>query len=268
MSKHIDESYKDMVTHILENGERRSNRTGIDTISVFGYQLRCDLRTGFPLLTTKKVLFSSIVKELIWFLSGSTNIKDLGCGIWDAWANENGDCGPIYGKQWVAWNDTEENCKTEHINQIQKAIDMIKNDPESRRIIVSAWNVAELDQMALNPCHVLFQFNVSGPYLDLQLYQRSADTALGVPFNIASYALLLMIIAKECGLTPRHFIHTFGDLHIYVNHVDGLKEQLKREVLTLPHVTIADKNIWELKEEDIVLEGYQHGKFIKFEVAV
>lgn len=257
-----------MVKDILETGERKSNRTGIDTISTFGYQFRVDLRDGFPLLTTKKVLFSSVVKELLWFIRGETNIKTLGCGIWSQWADKEGECGPIYGKQWVAWEDHEESCEPEYINQLQQAINLIKNNPDSRRIIVSAWNVADIPKMALAPCHVLFQFNVSGEFLDLQLYQRSADTALGVPFNIASYALLLMMVAKECGLTPRHFVHTFGDLHVYVNHVEGLEKQLQRDPYSLPQVRIEDKPFWELKFEDIVLENYQHHPFIKFEVAV
>jgi len=263
-----------MIELVLATGEPKNNRTGVTTASVFGHQYHADLRQGFPLLTTKKVKFDLVVKELLWFLRGETNINTLGCKIWDEWADANGDCGPIYGKQWIKWSATNEDdtfCGqpwTEHINQIQQAIDTIKNNPDSRRIIVSAWNVTDLPKMRLAPCHCFFQFNVYENCLDLQLYQRSADLALGVPFNIASYALLLSMVAKECDKVPRYFIHTFGDLHIYNNHIEGLEEQLKREPYPLPTLKIKDKPFWEIKEEDIQLENYKHHPYIKFSVAV
>jgi thymidylate synthase len=256
--------YLDLVRHILEHGERRQDRTGTGTLSIFGAQVRYDLREGFPLLTTKKVLFPAVVRELLWFLRGSTNIHDdltQHTPIWDAWADEHGELGPIYGYQWRNWGGTG-------IDQIQNAIDLIERDPTSRRILVNAWNVSDLERMALPPCHVMFQFYVAGGHLDCQLYQRSADVALGVPFNIASYALLTMMIAKECRLTPRHFIHTLGDAHIYLNHVEGLKLQLERTPYPLPTVHIADKPLFELGFEDVELRDYQHHPFIKFEVAV
>lgn len=256
--------YLDLVQQVLENGEARDDRTGTGTLSVFGTQTRYDLRDGFPLLTTKKVLFSAVVRELLWFLKGSTNINEglkEYTPIWNAWADENGDLGPIYGSQWASWGGRG-------INQIQIAIDTIKNNPTSRRIIVSAWNVADLPLMKLPPCHLLFQFYVSGSYLDCQLYQRSADIALGVPFNIASYSLLTMMIAKECGLTARHFVHTIGDAHIYKNHIDGLEMQISRQPLPLPRVEIADKPMADLVFEDFKLLDYQHHPFIKYEVAV
>jgi len=257
-------SYLDLVSHILEHGERKDDRTGTGTLSVFGAQLRCDLRQGFPLLTTKKVLFPAVVRELLWFLRGSTNIRDgltQHTPIWDAWADEDGELGPIYGYQWRNWGGTG-------IDQIARAIDMIKHQPDSRRIIVSAWNVADIERMALPPCHAFFQFYVAGDRLDLQLYQRSADMALGVPFNIASYALLLTLVAKECGKTPGFFIHTFGDAHIYINHVEGLKRQLQREPYPLPTLRVADKPFDDIAFEDIELLNYQHHRFIRFEVAV
>jgi thymidylate synthase len=257
-------SYLDLVRHIMENGERRDDRPGTGTLSIFGAQVRYDLREGFPLITTKKVLFSAVVRELLWFLRGSTNINDdltQHSPIWDAWADESGELGPIYGYQWRNWGGTG-------IDQIQQAVDTIKSNPLSRRIIVSAWNVADLPRMALPPCHTLFQFYVCGQHLDLQLYQRSADMALGVPFNIASYALLLMMVANECGLTARHFVHTFGDAHVYLNHVEGLKTQLEREPLPRPTVRLADKPMAELGFDDIELHDYQHHPFIRFEVAV
>ena len=256
--------YLDLVRHILEHGERRQDRTGTGTLSVFGAQTRYDLREGFPLLTTKKVLFPAIVRELLWFLRGSTNINDdltQHTPIWDAWADERGELGPIYGHQWRNWGGTG-------IDQIQGAIDLIRRDPTSRRILVNAWNVSDLERMALPPCHVLFQFYVSNGHLDCQLYQRSADIALGVPFNIASYALLTMMIAQECALAPRHFIHTLGDAHIYLNHVEGLKLQLERTPHPLPRLRIAHKPLFELGFEDIELLDYQHHPFIRFEVAV
>jgi thymidylate synthase len=249
---------------VLENGERRSDRTGTGTISLFGAQVRYDLREGFPLLTTKKVLFGAVVRELLWFLRGSTNIRDdltQHTPIWDAWADEHGDLGPIYGYQWRNWGGTG-------IDQIKNAIATIRTDPTSRRNIVSAWNVADLPRMKLPPCHLLFQFYVQGGWLDLQLYQRSADIALGVPFNIASYALLLAMVAQETLLQPRFFVHTFGDAHIYLNHVEGLQEQLKREPYPRPQLRIASKRMDQLKFEDIELLNYKHHAFIKFEVAV
>lgn len=256
--------YLELVRNILEHGERRDDRTGTGTLSIFGAQARYDLREGFPLVTTKKVLFPAIVRELLWFLRGSTNVRDdltQHTPIWDAWADENGELGPIYGHQWRNWGGTG-------IDQIQRALDLIRNDPSSRRILVSAWNVSDLDRMALPPCHVMFQLYVAGQHLDCQLYQRSADMALGVPFNIASYALLLTMIAQECDLVPRHFIHTLGDAHVYLNHVDGLKRQLARTPHPLPRVRVARKPLFELRFEDIELQGYRHHPFIKFEVAV
>ena len=258
--------YLDLVRHVLEHGERREDRTGTGTLSVFGAQVRYDLRDGFPLVTTKKVLFSAVVHELLWFLRGSTNINDeltQHTPIWDAWANEAGELGPIYGHQWRNWSG-------QGIDQIQIAIDQIKRDPTSRRIIVSAWNVADLADMALPPCHTMFQFYVAGGEgrLDCQLYQRSADLALGVPFNIASYALLLTLVANECGLTPGFFIHTFGDAHVYANHIAGLEQQLQREPLPLPRLRIGKKAVDEVRFDDIELLGYEHHPFIRFKVAV
>lgn len=257
-------AYLDLVRHVLEHGERRADRTGVGTLSLFGAQNRYDLREGFPLLTTKKVLFPAVVRELIWFLRGSTNINDdltQHTPIWDAWADATGDLGPIYGYQWRNWGGLG-------IDQIQQAIDTIRNDPGSRRNIVSAWNVADLPRMKLPPCHAFFQFYVQDTFLDCQLYQRSADLALGVPFNLASYALLQSMIAQECDLTPRFFIHTFGDAHIYLNHIEGLKVQLEREPLPPPRLVLAKKRTLEMTFEDVVLEGYQHHPFIKFAVAV
>lgn len=266
-------SYHDLMTHILENGEIKGDRTGTGTQSVFGYQLRHDLREGFPLLTTKKVYFSSVLKELLWFIKGKTNINDgLDCKIWDAWADENGDLGPIYGYQWRNWEQFREDetgaVHKKTIDQLSWAIEMIKTNPDSRRIIVNAWNVADIDKMALPPCHTFFQFYVVNGHLDLQLYQRSADVAVGVPFNIASYALLLMMVAKECKLTPRFFVHTFGDAHLYLNHLDGVKEQLTRTPTKLPEVKIADKPFFELEYDDFELVDYEPQGFIRFEIAV
>ncbi|MEZ4360508.1 MAG: thymidylate synthase [Kofleriaceae bacterium] len=256
--------YLELVQHVLDHGEPRSDRTGVGTLSLFGAQTRYDLRQGFPLVTTKKVLFPAVVRELLWFLRGSTNIHDdltQHTPIWDAWADPEGDLGPIYGHQWRNWGG-------QGIDQLQGAIDTIRRDPTSRRILVSAWNVTDLPRMRLPPCHALFQFYVQGAHLDCQLYQRSADLALGVPFNIASYALLLSMIAQECGLTPRYFVHTLGDAHVYLNHVDGLRAQLARTPLPLPTLRLAAKPALELTYEDIALENYQHHPFIKFEVAV
>ena len=257
--------YLDLVQQVLEEGELRDDRTGVGTISVFGAQVRYDLRRGFPLLTTKKVLFDAVVHELLWFLRGSTNIHEglaEHTPIWNPWADEKGDLGPIYGAQWRNWDGRG-------FDQIREALRLIKEQPSSRRIVVSAWNVGALEAMALPPCHLLFQFYVSTTgRLDLQLYQRSGDIALGVPFNIASYALLLTIFAQLAGLEPGVLVHTLGDAHIYENHVDNLRVQLSREPLSLPRVKVANRDLDELCFEDIELEGYQHHGFLKFPIAV
>lgn len=268
--------YHELIEKILSEGESREDRTGVGTISLFGMQAKYDLREGFPLITTKKVLFSGVVRELLWFLRGSTNINDeltQHTPIWDAWADEHGELGPIYGYQWRSWPkyvkvDGQEYYRQEHLDQIDWLLKEIKNNPQSRRLIVSAWNVADLEKMALPPCHLLFQFYVINGRLDCQLYQRSADMALGVPFNIASYALLMNIVANECNLTPGIFTHTLGDAHIYKNHVEGLKKQLSREHRPLPRVEIARKPISSLAYEDFVLHDYDPHPFIKFPVAV
>lgn len=268
--------YLDLARYILEHGEEKSDRTGTGTLSVFGFQAKYDLRDGFPLLTTKKVLFSAVVRELLWFLRGSTNINENlkeHTPIWNAWADEKGDLGPVYGYQWrkweqFRWNEKERCYEKGHIDQISQAIAMIKANPASRRIIVSAWNVADVDRMALPPCHAFFQFYVINGRLDCQLYQRSADVALGVPFNIASYALLMSMIANECGLTPGIFVHTLGDAHLYRNHLDGIKEQLQREPKPLPTLKLADKPVLELEFEDVQISNYVHDSFIKFPIAV
>lgn len=267
--------YLSLVQEILEKGEMKKDRTGTGTISIFGAQRKYDLREGFPLLTTKKVLFPAALRELLWFLAGSTNINDdltQHTPIWDAWADEDGELGPIYGYQWRKWEtftkDENGHYQKSHIDQIQEAIDMIKNNPDSRRILVSAWNVADVSRMNLPPCHLLFQFYVVNGRLDCQLYQRSADVALGVPFNIASYATLMHMIAQECDLEPGIFTHTTGDTHIYLNHVEGLKEQLTRTPGPLPTLKMAKKPFWDLKFENFEIENYHHGKFIKFPVAV
>lgn len=259
--------YLSLVRDVLENGEKKEDRTGTGTLSIFGVQRKYDLREGFPLLTTKKVLFAAVLRELLWFLKGSTNINDnltQYTPIWDAWADEKGELGPVYGKQWRRWNAVN----GREIDQIQQAIDTIKTNPDSRRIIVNAWNVGEIDQMALPPCHMFFQFYVVNGRLDCQLYQRSADIALGVPFNIASYAALLMMVAQECNLTPGIFTHTMGDAHIYLNHLEGLQEQLLRTPKKLPQLKIAQKPFWDLTFEDFELVDYEHDPFIKFKVAV
>jgi thymidylate synthase len=267
-------SYLDLIQHILDNGDEKADRTGTGTISVFGYQLRHDLRDGFPLLTTKKVFFSSVVKELLWFIRGATNINDgLDCKIWDPWADESGDLGPIYGYQWRHWPtysrvSGSDHYTKSHVDQLAQVISDIKTNPQSRRLIVSAWNVSDLPEMALPPCHSFFQFNVVNGHLDLQLYQRSADVAIGVPFNIASYALLLMMVAQECDLTPRYFVHTFGDTHLYTNHLEGVKEQLTRSPGALPTVEIAKKPFFDITFDDITLHNYTPADFIKFPIAV
>ncbi len=260
--------YLELLRHVLEHGELKPDRTGTGTRSLFGIQARYDLRQGFPLVTTKKIIFRSVVRELLWFLKGATNIHDglhPRCKIWDAWADKDGELGPIYGHQWRNWGGDGD---AKGVDQIAQAIELIKTQPHSRRIVVSAWNVGDLDKMALPPCHVLFQFYVAGDRLDCQLYQRSADLALGVPFNIASYSLLMMMVAQQCGLTPGLFVHTLGDAHIYDNHVEGVKRQLSREPYPLPRVRIADKPLDALELEDIELIGYRHHKFIKLPVAV
>jgi len=263
--------YLSLVKEVLENGELKEDRTGTGTISLFGMQRKYDLREGFPLLTTKKVLFKAVLRELLWFLKGSTNINDgltEYTPIWDAWADEDGELGPVYGKQWRRWNAVNGRGESKEIDQIQNAIDMIKNNPNSRRIIVNAWNVGEIEQMALPPCHMFFQFYVVNGRLDCQLYQRSADIALGVPFNIASYAALMIMVAQECDLEPGIFTHTMGDAHIYTNHVEGLKKQLERTPKALPQLKVAKKPFWELKYEDFELVNYEHDPFIRFKVAV
>ncbi len=264
--------YLDLLRTVLEHGERRTDRTGTGTISLFGAQTRYDLREGFPLVTTKKVLFPAVVRELLWFLRGSTNINDdlkQHTPIWDAWADETGELGPIYGYQWRHWGAPHgAGGAGAGIDQISEVIATIKTNPMSRRIIVSAWNVADIPKMKLPPCHALFQFYVHDKWLDCQLYQRSADLALGVPFNIASYALLMSMIAQETGLSPRHFVHTLGDAHIYLNHVEGVKTQLTRTPHALPKLVLANKRTLEMTFEDVALEGYTHEPFIKFPIAV
>ena len=261
--------YLDLLNRIVTEGTEKSDRTGTGTISVVGHQMRFDLRDGFPLLTTKKLHFKSIVYELLWFLSGNTNVKYLqehGVRIWNEWADENGDLGHIYGYQWRSWPDYNGG----YIDQIAKVVDDIKNNPDSRRIIVSSWNVADLDNMNLPPCHLLFQFYVADGRLSLQLYQRSADTFLGVPFNIASYALLLMMMAQVTGLEPGEFVHTTGDTHIYLDHIEQVKLQLTREPRPLPRMVINPdvKNIFDFKYEDFQLEGYDPWPHIPGKVSV
>ncbi|MBF0486128.1 MAG: thymidylate synthase [Candidatus Omnitrophica bacterium] len=268
--------YLDLVKHVMDHGEKKTDRTGTGTISVFGHQMKFDLREGFPLLTTKKVLFDAVVWELLWFLRGSTNINDdlaAHTPIWNAWAREGGELGPVYGYQWrkwekFVWDDAGKAYQKTHVDQISQVIDMIKKTPDSRRLIVSAWNVSDIEKMALPPCHSFFQFYVVNNRLDCQLYQRSADIALGVPFNIASYALLLSMVARECRLTPGFFVHTLGDAHIYLNHVDALKTQLERKPKKLPSLELADKKVLDCAFKDIHLVGYEHDPFIKFPIAV
>lgn len=261
--------YHDLLEHILENGVDRGDRTGTGTRAVFGYQMRFDLSEGFPCLTTKKLHLRSIIHELLWFLSGDTNIKYLkenSVSIWDEWADENGDLGPVYGHQWRSWPARDGGT----IDQITKLVDQIKNNPNSRRLLVSAWNVADVDQMALPPCHCLFQFFVADGKLSCQLYQRSADTFLGVPFNIASYALLTMMVAQVCDLEPGEFIHTFGDTHLYTNHFDQAKLQLSRDIRPLPTMKINPdvKDLFDFKYEDFELINYDPHPHIKAAVAV
>ena len=270
------QQYLELVSHILNHGETKSDRTGTGTLSTFGYQMRFDLRDGFPLLTTKKIYFGSVVRELLWFIRGATNINDdlvQHTGIWTPWADENGELGPIYGYQWrhwekFTWDASAKVYHKTHIDQLTELLHTFKTNPDSRRMIISAWNVADLDRMALAPCHAFFQFYVVNGRLDCQLYQRSADVALGVPFNIASYALLMVMIAQDCNLTPGFFVHTLGDAHIYLNHVEGLEEQLLRTPTALSEVTVAKKPLFELTYEDIVLNHYDPAPFIKFPIAV
>lgn len=261
--------YLDLLQRIVNEGTRKEDRTGTGTLSVFGHQMRFNLEEGFPLLTTKKLHLKSIIYELLWFLKGDTNVKYLqenGVRIWNEWADENGELGPVYGHQWRSWP----NYNGGHVDQIQDIVNALKNNPDSRRMIVSAWNVAEVDQMALPPCHCLFQFYVANGKLSLQLYQRSADTFLGVPFNIASYALLTMMMAQVSGLKPGDFIHTTGDTHLYLNHLEQAKEQLKRTPRTLPRMVINPNvtSIFDFKYDDFTLEGYNPLPHIKAEVSV
>lgn len=263
------QQYLTLLRHILENGHDKSDRTGTGTISTFGYQMRFDLSQGFPLLTTKKVHLKSIIHELLWFLAGDTNVKylqDNGVRIWNEWAGPDGDLGHIYGYQWRSWPGYDGGC----IDQIKEVVETIRHNPDSRRIIVSAWNVADLDRMNLPPCHAFFQFYVADGKLSLQLYQRSADSFLGVPFNIASYALLCMMMAQVCGLQPGEFIHTFGDLHIYKNHLEQVHEQLTRTPRALPqmHLNPEVKDIFSFKYEDFTLTGYDPYPAIKGTVSV
>ena len=261
--------YLDLLRHIRENGVMKEDRTGTGTQSVFGYQMRFNLEEGFPLLTTKKVHLKSIIYELLWFIAGDTNIKylqDHGVTIWDEWADENGNLGPVYGHQWRSWPAPDGRT----IDQLSQVIDLIKNNPDSRRILVTAWNPGEVDKMALPPCHCLFQFYVADGKLSCQLYQRSADVFLGVPFNIASYALLTLMLAQVCGLKPGEFIHTTGDTHIYRNHFEQVALQLSREPRKLPVMKLNPevKSLFDFKYEDFTLEGYDPWPAIKAPVAV
>ena len=263
------QQYLDLLQYILDKGVQKTDRTGTGTISTFGYQMRFNLQDGFPLVTTKKLHVKSIIHELLWFLKGETNIsylKENGVRIWDEWADENGDLGPVYGKQWRSW----EGADGKTIDQVNELVNQIKKNPDSRRLIISAWNVAELPQMALMPCHTIFQFYIAEGRLSCQLYQRSADVFLGVPFNIASYALLTMMVAQVCDLQLGEFIHTFGDVHIYNNHLDQVHLQLSRRPLALPVMKLNPgvKDIFNFKFEDFSLENYQFHPAIKAPVAV
>jgi thymidylate synthase len=261
--------YHDLLRHVLAHGVKKTDRTGTGTISVFGYQMRFDLSAGFPLLTTKKVHLKSIIHELLWFLKGDTNIqylKENGVTIWDEWADENGDLGPVYGSQWRNWPAAD----GRHVDQISEVLRQIKQTPDSRRIIVSAWNVGEIDRMKLPPCHAFFQFYVADGKLSCQLYQRSADIFLGVPFNIAGYALLTMMMAQATGLKPGDFVHTLGDAHIYLNHLDQVNLQLSRDFRSLPTMRLNPevKDLFAFKYDDFTLEGYDPHPGIKAPVAV
>ena len=261
--------YLDLMRHVLEHGHSKSDRTGTGTLSVFGYQMRYDLNAGFPLVTTKKCHVRSIIHELLWFLQGDTNIqylKDNGVSIWDEWADADGNLGPVYGYQWRSWPTAD----GRHIDQIQQVIEQIKKTPDSRRLIVSAWNVGEVEKMKLPPCHAFFQFYVANGKLSCQLYQRSADIFLGVPFNIASYALLTLMVAQACGLKPGDFVHTLGDAHLYSNHLEQTREQLSRAPRPLPNMQLnpAVTDIFDFKFEDFTLAGYDPHPAIKAPVAV
>ena len=261
--------YLELLNHVISNGVEKSDRTGTGTISVFGYQSRYDLAEGFPVLTTKKLHLKSIIHELLWFLTGDTNIRYLqenGVRIWNEWADENGELGPVYGYQWRSWPTPD----GQHIDQITQVVNSIQNNPDSRRHIVSAWNVGQIDQMKLPPCHLLIQFYVANGKLSCQLYQRSADIFLGVPFNIASYALLTLMMAQVCDLQPGEFVHTLGDAHIYLNHLEQVKLQLTREPFPLPQMKINPeiKNIFDFKFEDFELTGYQSHPHIPGKVSV
>lgn len=261
--------YLDYLRHVLENGTKKVDRTGVGTLSVFGYQMRFNLADGFPLVTTKKLYTKGIIHELLWFLSGDTNIKylqDNNVNIWNAWADENGNLGPVYGKQWRSWETPDGRV----IDQMQELVQQIKTNPDSRRLILSAWNVGELDKMALPPCHLLFQFYVADKKLSCQLYQRSADSFLGVPFNIASYSLLIHMLAQQCDLEPGEFIWTGGDCHIYLNHLEQVKLQLTRSPLPLPQLKIHRKpaSLFEYKAEDFEILNYESHPHIKGEIAV
>ena len=262
-------AYLDLMQHVLTHGTKKSDRTGTGTVSVFGYQMRLNLQEGFPLVTTKKCHMKSIIHELLWFLQGDTNtkyLKENGVSIWDEWADEQGNLGPVYGKQWRSWATADGRV----VDQIAEVVEQIKKNPDSRRLIVSAWNVGELDKMALAPCHAFFQFYVADGKLSCQLYQRSADIFLGVPFNIASYALLTLMMAQVCCLEPGDFVHTFGDAHLYLNHMEQTHLQLSRAPRALPVMRINPevKNIFEFKFEDFALEGYDPHSAIKAPVAV
>ena len=261
--------YLDLVGHVLEKGVPKKDRTGTGTLAVFGYQMRFDLNEGFPCLTTKKLHLRSIIRELLWFLKGDTNIaylKEHGVAIWDEWADENGDLGPIYGKQWRAWAGPEGRI----VDQIQRAVDLIENDPDSRRILVNAWNVAELDRMALTPCHCLFQFFVGAGNLSCQLYQRSCDVGLGLPFNLASYSLFTLMVAQVCRLEPGQFVWTGGDVHVYTNHIEPLKEQVQRRPRDLPRMVIKNRgqDIFHFRYDDFELLDYDPHPHIPMEIAV
>ena len=265
----VRSQYEDFMRHVFEHGVDKADRTGTGTRSVFGHQMRFDLNEGFPLVTTKKVYLRAIIVELLWFLRGDSNVKwlqDNGCTIWDEWAREDGDLGPVYGVQWRNWPTPDGG----HIDQIAQVVQQLKANPDSRRIIVSAWNVADLDKMALMPCHAFFQFYVASGRLSCQLYQRSADIFLGVPFNIASYALLTLMVAQACDLAPGEFVHTFGDVHLYLNHLDQAREQLSRAPRPLPVMRLAPsvKDVFGFRYEDFELVGYDPHPHIKAPVAV
>ncbi len=269
--------YQQLVKDILDNGTRRENRTGVDTIALFGTHYKINLNNGFPLLTTKKVYFKSVIRELLWYLSGQTHIRDLRkhTKIWDAWTSKekNWEIGKMYGYQWVNWekhshNPETDKCAITHINQIQNVISLIKNNPESRRMVVTAWNPSVLDEIALPSCHAFFIFSVIGGKLNCHLTQRSGDVALGIPFNLANYAVLTQMIAQETNLEIGEFSHYINDAHIYINHIDGLKEQLSRKPKPLPKLEIVDKPFWDLQFEDFTLKNYEYHPAIKFEVAV